>query len=207
LTQNETAQILALLNAAYPAFYSKYSEYEISGIVNLWTEMFADDDFGVVKYALKELIATHTGFPPDIAALKAKINSIVQAATDKPTHEELWHMLKAATKNSIYGAQQEFEKLPPVLKRFVGSPSSLREYAMIDPDTFNTVTRGQFLKQIKVIEEREEYSRSLPENVKFLISKMNNQLPEGRNQLTDEEINKRRNIALDKLDNLKRGIQ
>ena len=206
MTQNETAQILALLNAAYPAFYSKYSEYEISGIVNLWAEMFADDDFRIVKFALKELIATHTGFPPDIAALKAKIKSIVHAATDNPTHEELWHMLKTATKNGTYGAQQEFDKLPPVLKRFVGSPSTLREYAAIDSDTLNTVVHGQFLKQIKVIEEREEYSNRLPESVKALVAALHKPIPGEKKQLTSGEINDKRNILLDKLDDMKRGI-
>lgn len=200
MTQNETAQILALLNAAYPAFYSKYSTYEISGIVNLWAEMFADDDFNIVKFALKELIATHTGFPPDIAALKAKIKSIVQAATDKPTHEELWHILKTAASNGYYGAQQEFERLPPVLKRFVGSPATLREYAMIDSDTFNTVIHGQFLKQIKVIEEREEYSSNLPDNVKHLIASIHKPLPSGKKQMTENDINNRRNLLLDKLE-------
>lgn len=198
MTQKETAQILALLNAAYPAFYGKYSADEIKGIVNLWAEMFAEDDFGLVKYALKDLIATHTGYPPDIAALKAKIKSIVQAATDKPTHEELWQMLKAATSNGFYGAKQEFEKLPPVLQRYVGSPATLREYAMIDSDTFNTVNHGQFLKQIKIIEEREEYSNSMPADVKLLISSMHKPITAER-QLTEGEVNDMRNKLLDRL--------
>lgn len=198
MTKQETTQILALLNAAYPAFYSKMSRMEIDGVIALWAEMFVDDDFGLVKYALKELIATHTGYPPDIAALKSKIAEITQAATDKPTHEELWQMLKAAASNGFYGAAQEFEKLPPVLKRYVGSPATLREYAMIDADTFNTVNHGQFLKQIKVIEDREEYASRMPEDVKLLIASVTKPL-EAPKQLTEGEVNDRRNRLLDKM--------
>ena len=203
MTRKETAQLLSVLNAAYPAFYSKFTDKEIGGIVDLWHEMFADEDVGLVKYALKELIATHTGYPPDIAALKAKIKSIVDAATEKPTHEELWFMLKEATKNGYYGAQQEFDKLPPVLKRFCGSPSTLRDYALLDEDIFNTVTRGQFLKQIKVIEAREEYANSMPESIKLLVERVYQPLPGAHPQLTEGEVNDRRNQILDQLDAMK----
>lgn len=202
MNKQETTQILALLNAAYPAFYSKMSRMEIDGVIALWAEMFVDDDFGLVKYALKELIATHTGYPPDIAALKTKIAEVTQAATDKPTHEELWQKLKAAASNGYYNARAEFEKLPPVLKRYVGSPATLREYAMIDADTFNTVNHGQFLKQIKVIEDREEYAQKMPDNVKMLIASVYQPL-EAPKQLDDGEVNERRNKLLGSLDKIK----
>lgn len=203
MTKAETAQILALLHAAYPAFYSKIGKSEIDGIVNLWAEMFMDDDFGVVKYALKQLIATHTGYPPDIAALKGKIKEIVSAATGKLTHEELWHRLKDAARNGYYGAEQEFAKLPPVLQRYLGSPSTLRQYAQIDEATFNTVNHGQFLKQIAIIEEREEFESSMPDEVKLLISSMTKKIPE-THQITEREVNNRRNQILDTLDGVKR---
>lgn len=202
MNKQETTQILALLNAAYPAFYSKMSRMEIDGVIALWAEMFVDDDFGLVKYALKELIATHTGYPPDIAALKTKIAEVTQAATDKPTHEELWQKLKAAASNGYYNARAEFEKLPPVLKRYVGSPATLREYAMIDADTFNTVNHGQFLKQIKVIEDREEYAQKMPDNVKMLIASVYTPL-EAPKQLNEGEVNDKRNKLLDSLDRMK----
>lgn len=202
MNKQETTQILALLNAAYPAFYSKMSRMEIDGVIALWAEMFVDDDFGLVKYALKELIATHTGYPPDIAALKTKIAEVTQAATDKPTHEELWQKLKAAASNGYYNARAEFEKLPPVLKRYVGSPATLREYAMIDADTFNTVNHGQFLKQIKVIEDREEYAQKMPDNVKMLIASVYTPL-EAPKQLDDGEVNDKRNKLLGSLDKMK----
>lgn len=177
MTRDETLQILALLRASYPAFYSKFQKRELESIASLWAEMFERDDFNITKYALKELIATHTGFPPDIAALKNKIKELVQAATQEPTNEELWQKLKMATSNGYYGAKEEFEKLPPVLQRYLGSANALRELAMVDTDTINTVVHGQFLKQIGVIKEREEYERNMPEEIKMLISSAQKALP------------------------------
>lgn len=182
MTRVETLQILSLLRASYPAFYSKFGKPELEGIANLWTEMFEHDDFNIVKYALKELISTHSGYPPDIAALKNKIKELCSTATGEPTDEELWLMLKKAVSNGIYGAKQEFEKLPPVLQRYCGTPATLTEYAYIDSDTFNTVNHGQFLKQIKIIKEREEYAAKLPCEVKKLINSISQPLIESRKE-------------------------
>ena len=169
MTRGETLQILSLLRASYPAFYSKFGKQELENIVSLWTEMFEDDDFRIVKYALKDLIATHTGYPPDIAALKNKIKEICSASLNEPTDEELWIRLKKAIGNGLYGAKQEFDKLPPVLQRYCGSPATLRELAVVSEDVLNTVNHGQFLKQIKIIKDREEYAAKLPDEVKMLV--------------------------------------
>ena len=172
MTRAETLQMLSLLRASYPAFYSKFQKAELENIANLWTEMFEEEDFNVTKYALKELIATHSGYPPDIAAVKNKIKEICSVATNEETDEELWQRLKRAIANGIYGSREEFEKLPPVLQRYCGSPATIREMAMIDSDTVNTVNKGQFLRQIKIIREREEYAMRMPENVKLLVSQI-----------------------------------
>ena len=197
MTRDETLQILALLRASYPAFYSKFGKSELEGIANLWTEMFEHDDFNIVKCALKELISSHSGYPPDIAALKNKIKEICLTASGEPTNEELWLMLKKAVSNGYYGAKEEFEKLPPVLKRYVGSPHTLTELAYIESDTFDTVTHGQFLKQINAIKEREEYSKRMPEEVKALINSTYKPLVE---TTVNEEFNERRNNLLNSLE-------
>lgn len=199
MTREETSRVLMILNSAYPAFYSKFSDKEIDGIVEVWAEMFESDDVNLVKFALKELIETHTGFPPDIAALKGKMREIVQASSNKPTHEDLWVMLKRAAENGYYGAKEEFDKLPPVLQRYVGSPSTLKDYSLMSAETFNTVVHGQFLKQIKIIEERQEYADRLPEGVKEYIGRLTKPMPED-NRLSDAEFNERRNAILDQLE-------
>lgn len=199
MTRDETLTVLAVIRAAYPAFYGKANKQDIDISVNLWSEMFADDPYQVVNYALKQLIAEKTGFPPCIADLKQKIREVTTAATGAPTHEELWQMLRAAvTRNGYYGAEEEFAKLPPVLKRYLGAPSALRSMAVMEEDVFNSVVHGQFLKQISAIEARERFDEEMPDNIRQLACAMANRIPE-THQLTEGEVNDRRNRILDKV--------
>lgn len=198
MTREEVAEMLTLLRVSYPAFYSKMRKDDMVLIVDIWSEMFRDDDLNIVKYALKELIATHSGYPPDIAAVKKKLRELVSTANGDPTDEDLWLMLKRAVKNGLYGAKEEFEKLPPVLQRYCGSPATLREFALIDSDTFNTVNHGQFLKQIKIIKDREEYEQKIPDGVKKLIAANYTPLVEKR-PMTLPEFNEKRNEILNAL--------
>ena len=195
MTREETSQMLTLLKAAYPNFYGKMSQKDAYATLNLWAEMFADDDVNIVKFALHRLIETHTGFPPDIAEVKSHIRLLVQASTGEPTDEELWRMLRKAAANGLYGSSEEFERLPPVLKRYCGSPSALREMAMQDEKTLDTVVHGQFLRQISGIRERQEYHDSLPEGVRDVVSRLYGRM-DGERVLTVGEENERRNAVL-----------
>ncbi len=178
MTREDTTSVLTILKVTYPSFYAKFSRDEMFAIVDLWSEMFRDDDVNIVKYALKELISTHSGFPPDIAKLKSKMNEISEVATGNNTDEELWQILKKAVSNGYYGSEEEFEKLPKALKRYCGTARTLRELAEIDADTFNTVNHGQFLKQISNIRKREEFSERMPEAVKDYITSATKNLDE-----------------------------
>ena len=209
MTHEETLSTLSLLRASYPAFYSKLTKRDLDGIVSLWIDMFADDDVNIVKYALKELIATHTGYPPDIAALKSKMKEIVAAATNKPAPSDLWAILKNTVEDGWYGstahAQRQFDKLPTVLKRFVGSPATLVEYSQMSADIFNSVIHSQFLRQIDILQEREEYAQTIPAGVKRLINAVYTPLGE-RNEdglLTDGAFNKKRDEIIAQLDAMK----
>ncbi len=200
MTRDEVGVILTILNAAYPAFYSKKTNTELDCIENLWAEMFEHDDFNLVKYALKELIETHTGYPPDIAALKNKLREIQAAALNVPTHEEYWHMLKRAVQDGYYKPQEEYDKLPAVVRRFLGSPYALREYGLMDESIFNTVVHGQFLKQIKVLEDRVMYDAKLPDSLRILVQRVYAPLEGEKPPLLESEVNDRRNAILDMLD-------
>lgn len=202
MTREETTSVLKILKVSYPAFYSKFSKDDMVAVLDLWAEMFADDDVRVVKVALFKLIETHQGYPPDIAALKAKIRELVVASTGEPSDEELWRMLRNAVCNGYYGAKEEFDKLPRVVQRYLGSPSALRDLAQIDVRTLDTVTHGQFLKQIVSLRERQEFADSLPEPVKEAVAKLYRK-PEGPAMLSEGEFNAARNNVLDQLEGRK----
>lgn len=172
MTRNDVLAMLKVLKVAYPAFYSKMNAKDGADTVAIWEDMFRCEDVNVVKIALYKLIEEHTGYPPSIGDVKQKITELKRTVSGEPTDEELWHMLKQAVSNGYYGAKEEFEKLPSVLKRYLGSPSTLRELANGDENILNTVTHGQFLKQIGLIRERQEFADSLPEPVKEAVRRI-----------------------------------
>lgn len=205
MTRDDTLSMLSLLKAAYPSFYAKMNQRDAIGVVDLWSEMFADEDVNVVKVALKTLIETHNGFPPDIADVKAEIKRIVAAATGAKTDAELWAQLEeAVTKHSAYAHEcnEAFKKLDPIVQSYVGSPSALHDMGMGDSKTFHTVTRGLFMKAIPAMRQRIEYAAALPAGVKEHILALTKKTD--MNALMPDE-NETRNNVLNALEGMKKA--
>ena len=164
MTKDDTAVILGILKTSYPNFYKDMSKNEMYNVLDLWSEMFADDDLDLVKVAVKALIQT-LKFPPTIADVKQKMYDLTSKEI-LPT--DLWASLKKAIRNSAYNSVEEFEKLPEECKMFVKSPSQLKELSQNDSEINNTVVKGQFLKQIEAIQKRiKEDKQMLPEARRF----------------------------------------
>ena len=195
MTDTETKKILAVLKAAYPAFYSKMNKDELYGVVEVWRDAFTETPAEYIAIAVKSLIKTHSGYPPDIAAVHTEIKNIVAAATGEPTDEELWYIYKRAVQGSGYCENETFDKLPPILQRYCGSARTLYEHAMMSLDTFNSVLHGQFLKQLPIMRQRQEYRDSLPEATRQLIDGIVRQktLPPAEQKPTPQELNEKRN--------------
>lgn len=171
MNQKETIAVLAVLKTAYPQFYRGLSPQELQETVTLWSEMFAAEDFQVVKAAVKAHIATDTkGYPPHIGAIKEAIRKITQP--DEMSEMEAWGYVASALRNSGYNSVTEFDKLPPVVQRIVGSPSQLREWAMMDSDTVQSVVQSNFMRSYRVRAQSEREYLALPESVRELMGQL-----------------------------------
>lgn len=174
MTRDDTIDLLAVLKAAYPNFYRGMTAKEANGVVDLWWEMFKDQPAPVVGMAVKALIATDTkGFPPHIGAVKEAIGKLMQP--NEMTPQEAWALVNAATRRSTYYAQEEFDKLPPVVQRIVGTPMQLKEWAAMDSDTLQSVIASNFQRSYKVKAEKEREFIALPAEIR----KMSEQLAAG----------------------------
>lgn len=169
MTPTETGKIMDILKTAYPRFYSGPEAPDIRKMVGLWSEMFRDDDVGLVAAAVKALIETDDkGYPPHIGAVKAKLRLITGG--DEISEAEAWSLVSSAVRNGLYGSREEFEKLPLVLRRLVGSPSQLREWALMDSDTLHSVVSSNFQRSYKVVAQREREIAKLPPDVRRLVA-------------------------------------
>lgn len=167
MTREETIGILSILKASYPNFYKELTKKDAETTINLYTEMFSNTEANLVATAIKELIQ-HQSYPPTIADIKNKIDELTQPYEE--TEAELWEIYKKIIQSGYYGDRTEFDTLPEAIKTYLGNnPNRINELGMMESSTFNSVEKGIFLKQIKVIKERAKSIRMmLPETKKYL---------------------------------------
>lgn len=70
--------------------------------------------------------------------------------------------------------EEQFSNYSPEVKRFFGSVNQVRQLAMVDMETINTVTKGQFLKQYDILVQRDKEEKLLPAPMKEMIEGLAN---------------------------------
>ena len=177
MTRQETGIIMDILTTAYPAFYNGRNAPDMRMTVNLWAEMFAEDDVKIVAAAVKALIATDDkGFPPHIGAVKGRIRQI--SNPDEMTEQEAWTLISNALRNSSYNAEEEFSKLPPIIQDVVHAPQQLREWARMDEATVQSVVASNLQRSFRAKAQSRRDFEALPKDVQALAKSFAVALPQ-----------------------------
>jgi hypothetical protein len=169
MNKTEATAILAIIKTAYPNFYKGTNE--IDDAINLWAMMFENDHPQIVTEAVKTLMCT-LKFPPTIADVKEKIALITQP--QRMTEMEAWNIVRGAI--SYYNAVDNFASLPPTIQRLVGSPNQLREWAVMEAETVDSVIQSNFMRSFKARQQQEKELAMLPESTKQLIAGLSEKL-------------------------------
>lgn len=179
MTIKETAKLIAVIAEVYPRFMDGRN---IETTVTLWQKIFAGDAYAEVEAAFFAFVSTdEKGFPPAPGALRALLNKLKQPEGET-TETEAWAMVQKATRNSIYNADKEFAALPEDVQRSVGSPATLREWAMMDSETLNTVVASNFMRGYKARAVQVRELQKLPPMVREVFGLLGDalRLPEAR---------------------------
>lgn len=177
MTRQETGIIMDILTTAYPAFYNGRNAPDMRMTVNLWAEMFAEDDVKIVAAAVKALIATDDkGFPPHIGAVKGRIRQI--SNPDEMTEQEAWALISKALRDGYYNAEAEFAKLPPLVQDVVHDPRQLREWSMMDESTVQSVVASNVQRSFRAKAQSRRDFEALPKDVQVLAKTFAAALPQ-----------------------------
>jgi len=163
MTLKETGKVMAVLQAAFPAYYRGISQTDAMAATTLWAQMFEADNYAEVNAAVLALIATQTqGAPPTIGAVKARLAQLRQP--DRMTAQEAWALAAKAAAGNL-----AWDKLPPMVQRAIGSPGILVDWGMVPIEEFNTVIYSQFMKAYKAFDMRERETQLIPPAVQALL--------------------------------------
>lgn len=200
----ETKLILGTLRAAFPNFYRNMKAPELHGIVNVWARQFADEPFEVVMAATDAVIATWTeSYPPTIGIIKREIAKLKMP--DELSEQEAWALVSEAIHDGIYGYKTNFDKLPDAVKRSIGRPEQLREWALMEPETVNSVVASNFMRTYREKRKQQRELNMIPEETKKALAALADRmrpemLPSEYAPPSDEEFERSRDAAIKLLD-------
>lgn len=168
MTREQVGKLLMTIQAYYPNYNPPDKEITL----NAWHIMLAEYPEELVLQALRACIATNTsGFAPDVGQIMSKIQTISQPQElDGMT---AWGLVSKALRNGTYGAVEEFNKLPPLVRQAVGMPDNLKNWATSDYQTIETVIQSNFLRTYETVVKRANEINRMPDNIKSLIEKTN----------------------------------
>ena len=168
MTKNECERILFSMMAIYSRHYPNPKE-SIRIMTPAWNMVLEDYSYEEANMGLKWFARSDAkGFPPApgqiidciIKAKGASMGELMDEAT-------AWSIVYKAMEDSAYHSEESFAKLPPILRRAVGSPEALKQMGQ---EQEVSVTRGQFARSYQQALARERSEASMPEEVRRLVA-------------------------------------
>lgn len=162
MKKSEMVQIITLLAGNYEDIANK-SQTQREMMLNTWQECLGDLDYNIVLQAVKKTII-ESPYSPTIHEVRKNAIELINPTTKK-TGIEAWNEAIGMISNGLYMTEEKFNNYSPEVKRFFGSVNQVKQLAMVDMETINTVTKGQFLKQYEVLINRERGQKLLPQQM------------------------------------------
>ena len=169
MTKQDTYQVLATLQAFYPDSFRGMTDAAANLKVKLWQEQFADEPAILVHEAVKAYVSTDKkGFMPVPGQIKEQISILLDQGG--LNEQDAWELVANALRNSSYGSAEEFAKLPPDVKRAVGSPNMLKDWAVMNFTELQTVIASNFKREYRAIVAQKKDLAKIPESAKKLAT-------------------------------------
>ena len=170
----EVARLLTILEAEYPNSFSRMDDKQRSLKQELWSKEFEHDDPMAVYAAARVLMWSGREFAPNSGQIRDKMCEMMES--NVLDEQQAWALVSKACENGFYGYKKEFEKLPPEVQRAVGRPEQLKEWAVMDVETVQSVVASNFMRNYRNRIAREKEMARIPQDVRNLISGISEKL-------------------------------
>lgn len=153
MQREEIIKVLKVIEDTY--------EVKITDIsAEVWYAVLKDFDYQDVQRATFQYIRTGKYKPKPADIIELIVNNKVPQQPEELSPQEAWALVYKAICNSAYNSIQEFEKLPELVQKAVGSADNLRQHA-IDYDFNMGVAQSNFLRAYNTILKRKENDYAL----------------------------------------------
>lgn len=149
--------------------YSDPKFLEGKDAIEVWYDLLCDLPYSVLSAATQKYMMQEK-FPPTIAGLREKAAEITAPVHEDMSELEAWSLVRKALGNSAYNAEAEFDKLPELCQKAVGNPANLREMALMDIDTVNSVEQSHFIRNYRTALDRKRTDAQISPDVRRLIA-------------------------------------
>ena len=172
MTKDETRAMIMLIKANYSYAFKGMTETDIKLMLGMWHEVFGKYDSKMVRYALMETMK-RSKFAPSIAEL----NETIQTLTGETSAaEDDWKEACKLIRKGNWLTDDEWMATSEHIRLWFGSKAAVREFANQDPNTLQTVTRGQFFKTIASVKDRCRVQRDMPVQLKQVPTEPANEM-------------------------------
>ena len=167
MTLEETKKLLITINAIYPNWRVENPE----ATARAWHWALEEYSAETVNAALQIFLKTDkAGFVPSVSQLIGCMYKPIE--NDYMAEGEAWSLVKKAIMNGNYGAEEEFDALPPLVQRAIGHAGMLRQWAMCDTEEVNTVIMSNFQRTYKAILSKQDFNNRVPIGVANIVKQV-----------------------------------
>lgn len=148
--------------------YTNFHPADIENAIVIWENLLRGFEDADVAKALEAYILSDTkGFAPSIG----QIVDIMSQNPQEMSELEAWGLVNRAIRNGNYGAEEEFAKLPDVIRAAIGDPAQIREWASMPVESVQSVAQSNFMRSYRAVQERERKAAKMPADIARLFHK------------------------------------
>lgn len=172
--------------ADYWGVGEKFTPNQLAAQLKAWSEDLSEYSYTQVANGIRAYRRSKDG------AFFPKTGQIIQYIVemnpqdDFPNEQEALSMVIKAVRNGIYGADEEFSKLPPIVQKAVGAETALTSWATQQSDS-SGVWQSQFLRSYRTVLNRANSERNRPPKMRYYTNALADQAAPEIEQKPDTE--------------------
>ena len=167
MTREDASRVIRIICAAYPNTYP--SDEVLMDAISVWSVVFAADISELVESAVYTYINEERFKAPNPGQIRAIMQRITHP--DELSEGDAWNLVQRALSNGLYGAQEEFDRLPEDVQKAIGSPQWIHAVAS-DEDANMSVESSNFYRRYRQVMADKREKECMPPAVRKMVEQL-----------------------------------